>query len=317
MGYNRAMATLSDISKKVNVSPAAISRILNRDPTFVASKQVRLAVMKTAVELGYKTPRQRKKEDNTIEVAIADWHSVPASRRGEFDYSTLIPLTDSNVDYIFSRLEKGSPRIVDAIIGVGIFSQEEIDEMLFSSTNIVFLNNMDDNAPFDKMFINYDKAVSKSIVYLKEKGFRRIGFISGISEEDGITIGRRRVAAVKNLMKENGVLDEELVAIGELTDESGYKMAEKLMEKHPDAILLGTQLVEKGVMEYVRKVENPPLLILRRDIDLGHEKTDYPVVRMSSEQLWRITLMLIYMRSREPDPPLKVTIEAEFDPLCN
>ncbi len=307
------MATLSDISKKVNVSPAAISRILNRDPEFVASKAVRLAVMKAAVELGYKTPRQKKKGDNTIEVAVADWHSVPASRRGEFDYSTLIPLSDSKVDYVFSRLEKGSPRLVDAIIGVGIFSQEEIDELLFSSTNIVFLNNHDDNAPFDKMFIDYDSAVAKSIDYLREKGCRRIAFISGVSEEDGITIGRRRISAIRDLMKNKGVFEEDLVEIGELTDESGYHMAESVMKKNPDAVMLGTQLIEKGVLEYMKSLENPPLIILRRDIELGHEKTDYPVVRMASEQLWTITLMLIYMRSRNPAPPLKVTIEAEFD----
>ncbi len=307
------MATLADISKRVNVSPAAISRILNRDPDFVASKSVRLAVMKAAVEMGYKTPRQKKRGDNTIEVAIADWHSVPASRRDEFDYSTLIPLSESRVDYVFSRLEKGSPRLVDAIIGVGIFSQEEIDEMLFSSTNIVFLNNHDDHVPFDKMFIDYDCAVVKSIDYLKKKECRRVAFISGISEEEGITIGRRRVEAIKNLMKDNDIYSEELIEIGDLTDASGYEMAESVMKKNPDAIILGTQLVEKGVLEYLSSVERPPLVILRRDIDLGHEKTGYPVVRMASEQLWRITLMLIYMRSREPAPPLKVTIEAEFD----
>ncbi len=307
------MATLSDIAKKVNVSPAAISRILNRDPEFVASKAVRLAVMKTAVELGYKTPRQKKKSDNTIEVAIADWHSVPASRRSEFDYSTLIPLTDSKVDYVFSRLEKGSPRLVDAIIGIGIFSQEEIDEMMFSSTNIVFLNNYDDNVPFDKMLIDYDTTVSKSIDYLIEKGCRRIGFISGISEENGITIGRRRIGAVKEILRKKGVLDESLIEIGSLTDESGYHMAEELMKKNPDAVVLGTQLVEKGVLEYLNTLSSPPLIILRRDIDLGHEKTDHPCVRMSSEQLWRITLLLTYMKSREPAPPLKVIIEAEFD----
>lgn len=307
------MATLSDISKKVNVSPAAISRILNRDPEFVASKAVRLAVMKAAVELGYKTPRQKKKSDNTIEVAIADWHSVPASRRSEFDYSTLIPLTDSKVDYVFSRLEKGSPRLVDAIIGVGIFSQEEIDEMMFSSTNIVFLNNFDDNIPFDKMLIDYDTTVGKSIDYLIDRGCRRIGFISGVSEENGITIGRRRIEAVKDILREKGVLDDSLIEIGGLTDESGYHMAEELMKKNPDAVVLGTQLVEKGVLEYINTLPSPPLIILRRDIDLGHEKTDHPCVRMSSEQLWRITLLLTYMKCREPAPPLKVIIEAEFD----
>ena len=155
--------------------------------------------------------------------------------------------------------------------------------------------------------------VSKSIDYLIEKGCRKIGFISGVSEENGITIGRRRIEAVKDILRKKGVLDENLIQIGGLTDESGYHMAEELMKNNPDAVVLGTQLVEKGVLEYINTLQSPPLIILRRDIDLGHEKTDYPCVRMSSEQLWRITLLLTYMKSREPAPPLKVIIEAEFD----
>ena len=42
------MATLSDIAKKANVSQAAASRVLNQDPTFIVSKEVRLAIRKAA-----------------------------------------------------------------------------------------------------------------------------------------------------------------------------------------------------------------------------------------------------------------------------
>ena len=54
------MATLSDIAKKARVSQAAASRVLNQDPTFVVSKEVRLAIRKAAAEMGYRTPRQKK-----------------------------------------------------------------------------------------------------------------------------------------------------------------------------------------------------------------------------------------------------------------
>ena len=61
------MATLADVARKANVSPSAASRILNHDSTFVVSRQVRLNVTRAAVEMGYRTPRQ-KKEDAVIEV---------------------------------------------------------------------------------------------------------------------------------------------------------------------------------------------------------------------------------------------------------
>jgi LacI family transcriptional regulator len=306
------MATLADVARKANVSPSAASRILNHDSTFVVSRQVRLNVTRAAVEMGYRTPRQ-KKEGAVIEVGIADWHSVPDSRKDEFDYSSLVPLSDTSASFSFSRLEKGKTRNLDAVIGVGIFDDEEIDELLISSPNIVFLNSNDDASPFDRMFIDYDTPVEKAIDWLIEKGKRKIAFLSGVSIEKGIVIGKKRIRAIREIMQKKGILDESLVRVGELTDESGREMAEDVMKENPDAIVLGTQLIEKGVLEVVEKLENPPFLILRRDIDLDYREARYPVVRMSSVQLWQITLMLIYMRSRESGPPLKVFIEASFE----
>ena len=305
------MATLADVARKANVSPSAASRILNHDSTFVVSRQVRLNVTRAAVEMGYRTPRQ-KKEGAVIEIGIADWHSVPDSRKDEFDYSSLVPLIDTSASFSFSRLEKGKTRNLDAVIGVGIFSEEEIHELLISSSNIVFLNN-NDVYPLDRIFIDYDTPVEKSIDWLLERGKRKIAFLSGVSIEKGIVIGKKRIGAIRKIMQKKGVLDESLVRIGELTDESGREMAEDVMKEKPDAIVLGTQLIEKGVLDVIEKLENPPFLVLRRDIDLDYRETQYPVVRMSSVQLWQIMLMLIYMRSRESGPPLKVFIEASFE----
>lgn len=308
------MATLSDIAEKVNVSAAAVSRILNHDPEFVASRALRLAVMKKAVELGYRTPRQRKKNGSTLEIAIADWNSIPQSRRDEFDYSMLVSLSDNKTDYIFTRLEKDSSVLVDAIIAVGSFRSDEIDEMLFSSTNIIFLNNYDNDIPFDKILIDYDSGVAKSIDYLLENGCRSIGFISAAGGDNRSMKGKERVEADIDILKKKGVYDDNLIEIGELDDKSGYHMAENLMTKNPDAVILGSQFIESGALEYLEALENPPLIILRRDMDLGRGKTVYPAVRMASEQLWRIMHLLIYMRSHEPAHPLKVIVEAEFDP---
>lgn len=309
----RTMATLSDIAKRADVSPAAASRVLNHDTSFAVSNQVRLKIMKAAIECGYKTPRQKKEEYKIMEVGIADWHSIPQSRLGEFNYDSLIPLSETEIDYVFTRLEKGKVREVDAIIGIGIFSKEEIDELMFSSTNIVFLNNRDENIPFDRMFIDYDVPLRKALDYLLKKEKKRIAFISGISKENGIVIGQRRLDGVKKLFKEKGIYNEDLIFVGDLSNESGKLLMKMAHEKKADAIILGSELIEEGVMEEYRKLKKPPEIVLRRDIDLGYSKVDYPVIRMATEQLWRITLMLIYMRSKRNQPPLTVYIEAAFE----
>ena len=307
------MATLSDIAKKAKVSQAAASRVLNQDPTFIVSKEVRLAIRKAAAEMGYRTPRQKKDDPKVINVGIADWHSVPASRRREFSYENLVPLSQLDAEYSFSRLERGVTRDLDAIIAVGIFSEDEINEMILSSPNIIFLNNNQNDTVFDRMFIDYDTPVKKCFEYLKENGAKRIAFINGLNEEDGIRIGYRRTEGVRSVMKEEGVYNDQLFLIGDLTDNSGAQMMRKALSLDADAVVLGTQLIENGVLEEYEKSEKKPILILRRDIDLDYKKTKVPVVRMCSEQLWEVTNLLIYSRLKRPAPPLKVYIQATFE----
>ena len=307
------MATLSDIAKKARVSQAAASRVLNQDPTFVVSKEVRLAIRKAAAEMGYRTPRQKKDSVKSINIGIADWHSIPASRRREFSYENLVPFLQLDAKYSFSRLERGITRELDAIIAIGIFTDEEIDEMIFSSPNIIFLNNNQSDTVFDRMFIDYDTPVKKCFDYLKENGAKRIAFLNGINEENGIKIGYRRTEGVRSVMKEEGVYNEDLFLLGDLTDLSGKEMMKKALSLGADAVVLGTQLIENGVLEEYEKSERKPILILRRDIDLDYKKTKFPVVRMCSEQLWEITNLLIYSRLKRPAPPLKVYIQATFE----
>ena len=307
------MATLSDIAKKAKVSQAAASRVLNQDPTFVVSKEVRLAIRKAAAEMGYRTPRQKKDSVKSINIGIADWHSIPASRRREFSYENLVPFLQLDAKYSFSRLERGMTRELDAIIAIGIFTDEEIDEMIFSSPNIIFLNNNQSDTMFDRMFIDYDTPVKKCFDYLKENGAKRIAFLNGINEENGIKIGYRRTEGVRSVMKEEGVYNENLFLLGDLTDLSGKEMMKKALSLGADAVVLGTQLIENGVLEEYEKSERKPILILRRDIDLDYKKTKFPVVRMCSEQLWEITNLLIYSRLKRPAPPLKVYIQATFE----
>ena len=307
------MATLSDIAKKAKVSQAAASRVLNQDPTFIVSKEVRLAIRKAAAEMGYRTPRQKKDDPKVINVGIADWHSVPASRRREFSYENLVPLSQLDAEYSFSRLERGVTRDLDAIIAVGIFSEDEINEMILSSPNIIFLNNNQNDTFFDRMFIDYDTPVKKCFEYLKENGAKRIAFINGLNEEDGIRIGYRRTEGVRSVMKEEEVYNDQLFLIGDLTDNSGAQMMRKALSLDADAVVLGTQLIENGVLEEYEKSEKKPILILRRDIDLDYKKTKFPVVRMCSEQLWEVTNLLIYSRLKRPAPPLKVYIQATFE----
>ena len=185
--------------------------------------------------------------------------------------------------------------------------------MILSSPNIIFLNNNKNDSFFDRMFIDYETPARKCFQYLKDNGAKKIAFLNGANEENGIKIGYRRAEGVRSIMEEEGVYNEELFMMGDLTDASGKEMMKKALSLGADAVVLGTQLIENGVLEEYEKSRKKPILILSRDIDLDHRKTNFPVLRMCSEQLWEITNLLIYSRLKRPSPPIKVYIQASFE----
>jgi DNA-binding LacI/PurR family transcriptional regulator len=76
------------------------------------------------------------------------------------------------------------------------------------------------------------------VLYLKDKGHRRIAFISGPSE---LVIQQERFGGYRQGLNAAGMeYDEQLVAQSELTEESGYLAAQELLSRrNPPTAILG------------------------------------------------------------------------------
>ena len=117
----RYMVTLKDISKRTGVSATTISRVLNNDETIAVSEETKRAIFETAYELGYISPRRRKKLGNTLRIGVADWKVIVNPEQDEnlnalkFFSETAAP--GQKIEYV--RMEPGEVADVDGIFAFG------------------------------------------------------------------------------------------------------------------------------------------------------------------------------------------------------
>ena len=75
------MATIKDIAREAGVSPAAVSRILNNDPTLAVAAETKKRVLEKAEELGYKKRRNTKA---CFTIGIVQWFSAEDEMRDSY-----------------------------------------------------------------------------------------------------------------------------------------------------------------------------------------------------------------------------------------
>lgn len=307
------MANMKDIAERTNLSIGTVSRILNHDDSLVVSKEVRLSVLRASLELGYRTPRQKRSDTQAIRIAIADWHVVPSSERHSFDYSKLVPPANVEGSFQFFRLEKGSVCSADVVLAVGFFPPEELEELLLTSTNLIFLDSRKNDFDFDRVTVDFEPAINEALDYLESCGCKKVAFLTGEENEKNILIGRRRMQSMRTLLQERGLYNEDLFFQDRLDSSKGSSLMKKALESQPDAIVLGCQILEKSALEEFGKHESNIRLVLYRDIELEPLPSAYPVIRMSTEQLWETLLFLASSRIRKQGTVVKIFCQAAFE----
>lgn len=303
------MATLKDVAEKTGISQSAASRILNRDPSFSASQDVKLAVFKAASELGYKTPRQKRDSDGTLRIGIADWHVVPEYLCPCYSFLN----QKSNVGTDFVRLKRGEVESLDGIIALGVFSDSEIDTLILSTSNIVFINSEKTlDYSYNRIVIDFDVALTKAIDYLSILT-NRIAYIGGIYREGSVVIGTHRETKIKEYFKEKGLYDETLFLSGSLDSQEGGLFVKKAVERGAKALLITSELIEESALaEYESEGLSIPIIIYR-DIPLRTEDSVYPTIRMYSSQVWELAREILVNNFKNPRKAVNTYVAAAFE----
>ncbi|MCZ0702019.1 LacI family sucrose operon transcriptional repressor [Natronobacillus azotifigens] len=252
---------IKDIAKLAGVSPATVSRVMNNSGYVIDEK--RKAVEKVIAEVGY-TPNEiakslKNRKTNIIGVIVPKISTETASRVVDgitevakaHDCQILIANTDLQIEEEIKSLKFLSNRLVDGIIMMATEVTEQHYKVAKGiSVPIVMVGQQVDGYP---SIIHDDYHAAKAMMkHILAKGHQEIGFI-GVSPHD-IAVGIKRKQAYLDALSEAKLeVDDQLIAIGNFSIESGYEQMEKILaHKQPTAVMAVTDQLAIGAIHCIR-----------------------------------------------------------------
>lgn len=256
---------LREFAKQLGLSATTVSRALSGYPEVAESTRKR--VMDEAVRLGYRP------NENAVRLATgrAGAIGVVMGRNSEFHFAEFMRgmaerLSQDEVDILVSPISHNgtedevqicrrlaTSRRVDAII---VTSPKPNDERirLLNEFGMPFLvhGRSQTDIPHAWLDIDNEGAVYRSTTHLLDLGHRRIAMING---RYGFTFSLHRDEGYRNALESRGIpFDSELVEHGDFTDEIGYRLAVKLLERtpRPTAFVAGSMMTALGIYRAAR-----------------------------------------------------------------
>lgn len=249
-----------EFSKIVGVSKSTVSRYFNNG--YVGSKaieKIKLGIEKTGFQPQRQAQSLRTKKTNLIGVIVPKISTETAPRVVE---GIADELNSHGFDLLIANTNLSIEKEIEYL---KIFKNNQVDGIIFMATKItdehlkvmqevnvpivVVAQNLEEYPSVYNDDYNASRDVTK---YLISKGHKEIGFI-GVYEED-ISVGKERKKGYIDELQENNIeIKQELIKIGDFKVESGYKLAEELMnqKEKPTAIFAVTDNIAIGAIEYL------------------------------------------------------------------
>lgn len=269
--------TLKDISQRVGVSVTTVSRALGGYDD--VAEETREKVLHAANELGYypsATARQlQKRRTDTIGFIIPTFgprFSDPyfsellagignETARHNFDLLVSTRSPDSKEEEnAYRRLVDG--RRVDGVLVVRTRAEDpRLSYLMQRDFPFVAFGRSQANEDFPYLDVDGQKGLLEAVQHLIDQGHERIAYISAPLN---LTFATHRLTGYKQALQNAGLIcDEELVVVGQLTEEDGYRAAHRLfsLSDPPTAIAVANDLMALGAMRAAHE----------RGLDVGHD----------------------------------------------
>lgn len=260
--------TIYDISKKLGVSAATVSRALNDNPKI--SLKTRELVLKTAKAMNYKQNRlaQALKSGKTKNVGVI----VPYINRSFFSsvirgieeeltphgYHVIICQTHENVETEIEQINTLLNTQIDGIfmsVAKTTINTDHIQKALYDGTPVVFFDRKKEVAGVSAVVIDDFKAGYMATEHLIAQGCTRIAHFSG---DLNLEIYKNRhdgyISALKNhnlkpradyVIKTNSKIESGASAVKELWE----------LDEKPDAIFSASDYTALGAIQELKKMK--------------------------------------------------------------
>jgi DNA-binding LacI/PurR family transcriptional regulator len=258
-----AQRRLSEVAKKVGVSEATVSRVLNGKPG--VSEATRQAVLTALDVLGYERPTQLRGErarlvglvlpelQNPIFPALAD---VVGSALAQQGFTPVLCTCTGGVaepDYVELLLAQ---QVSGVVFAGGSHAEEDSNhehhyELVRRKLPVVLVNASID---LDYPVVSCDDAVAveQAFGHLIALGHQRIGMVLG--PRDHIP-SRRKLASFEQCVRRAGLeLDEHTVGHTMFSIEGGQAVGTRMIQHGVTGLICASDLLALGVIRAVRRL---------------------------------------------------------------
>jgi len=236
--------TIYDIASKLNISIATVSRGLNDDP--VVSKKTRKKIFDLAEELGYRSNHfarnLRQQQTNTIGIIVHELNSnfITSVLAGvekvtaEAGYDLIIAHSSESYAKEAANAKNLFHKRVDGLIASLSFDTKDLDHFkrfTEKGVPVIFFDRVEQNSDNTVVIIDNYKCGYQATKHLIDQGCKRIAHVTSPLKRN---VYAERYRGYRDALFDNGIeLDESLVIVNDLSEESAIESAKRIMRKKP------------------------------------------------------------------------------------
>jgi LacI family transcriptional regulator len=257
-------ATIRDVAREAGVSPATVSRHLNK--SIVLPLDTAARIERACEELAYRPNQLAKRLSlgsseliglvtpeiaNPFFAALAGAAEEEARREG---YALLIVSTGGDPLMEIANIQRLDSRHVDGLI---VLTNRPDDgglrAMISGRRDVVLLDEDVPGAEVARIFVENEQGAYAATRHLLEAGHRRVAHIGGPKD---LFSSRERFEGFARALTEAGVrVDETLLRFGAYDRDSGLSAIRELMAgARPTAVFTGSDYIAIGVLAGLRQM---------------------------------------------------------------
>ena len=255
--------TLQDIADRLGVSVATVSRALaGYDDVAPATRQ---RVLQAAQEMGYRpniiARMLQKQRTDTIGFIIpthgprfsdpyfSELLTGVGNKAAEQEFDLLVSTRAPGAEELKAYERMVMERRVDGLLVVRTRQQDQrIAYLIEQRFPFVAFGRSDLGADFPYLDVDGETGLRQLTQHLIDLGHRRIAYVSASL---GLMFASHRLEGYKEALVANSIpFDEALIAVGELTERSGYAAGRDFLtqDERPTAIIACNDLMALGVI---------------------------------------------------------------------
>jgi LacI family transcriptional regulator len=313
-------STIRDVARAAGVSPATVSRYLNKTLTLppATGKQIQQA----CEELAYRPNRlaQRLSRGSSGLIGLATpgianpfFASLAAAAENEarsHGYSLLITSTNGDPDIESANIDRLDARDVDGLIVLTNRADDgRICRGITGRRDVVLVDEDVPGADVARIFVENEQGAYQATRFLIQAGHSRVGHVGGPPD---LFSTKERFSGYACALREAGApLDPSLVRFGDYDRGSGLTAIRSLMSDSvapPTAVFAGSDYIALGILQGLNEMglQSPRDLSIASFDDMPFAELLHPpltTVRQPIDEMGRLGVRTLLAQLRDDQTP--------------